>query len=62
MISVISVESVKYGVFSSPNIPVFRLNTEIYFVYLHIKSKYRKYEPEITPYLATFHAVQLLHI
>ena len=34
----------KYGVFSGPYVPVFRLNTE-------------KYGPEKTPYLDTFHAV-----
>ena len=36
----------KYGVISGPYFPVFRLNTG-------------KYGPEITPYLATFHAVCL---
>ena len=34
----------KYGVFSGPYFPVFRPNT-------------RKYGPEKTPYLYTFHAV-----
>ena len=34
----------KYGVISGPHFPVFRPNT-------------RKYGPEITPYLDTFHAV-----
>ena len=32
----------KYGVFSGPYFPVFRLNTEIYFVNLRIQSKYGK--------------------
>ena len=36
----------KYGVISSPCFPVFGLNTG-------------KYEPEITPYLDTFHAVYI---
>ena len=47
----------KYGVISSPYFPVFGLNTEIYFVNLHIPSDTGKYGPEITPYLDTFHAV-----
>ena len=34
----------KYAVISGPYFPVFGLNT-------------KKYEPEITPYLGTFHAV-----
>ena len=37
----------KYGVFSGPYFPVFRQNTEIYSVNLHIQSEYR---PEKTPY------------
>ena len=36
---------VEYGVFSCPYFPVFGLNT-------------RKYGPEETPYLDTFHAVK----
>ena len=40
----------KYGVFSVPYFPVFRLNTGIT----------RKYGPEKPPYLDTFHAVSLL--
>ena len=36
----------KYGVISSPYFPVFKLNT-------------RKYGPEVTPYLDTFHAVRI---
>ena len=32
----------KYGIFSGPCFPVFGLNTEIYSVYLHIQSKYRR--------------------
>ena len=47
----------KYGVFSGPYFPVSGLNTKIYFVNLHIQSKYEKYGPEKTPYLGTFHAV-----
>ena len=38
-----------YGVISGPYFPVFGQNTEIYL---------RKYGPEITPYLDTFHAVK----
>ena len=37
----------KYGVISGPYFPVFSPNTG-------------KYEPEITPYLDTFHAVSML--
>ena len=40
----------KYGVFSGPYFPVFRLITETY-------SKWGKYRPEKFPYLDTFHAV-----
>ena len=36
----------KYGVFSGPYFPVFELNTE-------------KYGPEKTPYLDTFHALEV---
>ena len=36
----------KYGVISSPYFPVFKLNT-------------RKYGPEVTPYLDTFHVVRI---
>ena len=32
----------KYGVISGPYFPVFGLNTEIYFLNLHIQSEYRK--------------------
>ena len=38
----------KYRVFSGPYFPVFGLNTG-------------KYGPEKTPYLDTFHAVEILH-
>ena len=38
----------KYGVFSGPYFPAFRLNTEIYGV------DEGKYGPEKTPYLDTF--------
>ena len=37
----------KYGFFSGPYFPVFELNTE-------------KYGPEKTPYLDTFHALEVL--
>ena len=33
----------KYGVFSGPYFPVFRLNTEIYPVNLHFQAEYRKF-------------------
>ena len=49
----------RYGVFSGPYFPVFGLNTEIYTVNLRIQSKYRKYGPEKTPYLDTFHTVSV---
>ena len=48
----------KYGIISGPYFPVFGLNTEIYGMNLRIQSEYRKYGPEITPYLDTFHAVK----
>ena len=47
----------KYGVFSGPYFPVFRLNTEIYGVNLFIQSEYRKIRTRKTPYLDTFCAV-----
>ena len=46
----------KYGVFSGPSFPVFGLNTEIYGVF---SPNTRKYGPEKTQYLETFHAVIL---
>ena len=46
----------KYGVISGLYFPVFGLNTEIYGVNYGPK----KYGPEITPYLDTFHAVKIL--
>ena len=49
----------KYWVFSGPNFPVFRVNTEIYSVNLRIQSKNRKIRTRKTPYLNTFHAVLL---
>ena len=52
----------EYGVISGLYFPVFGLNTEIYGVKLRIQSKYRKYGPEITPYLDTFPAVIKLHV
>ena len=39
---------------------VFRLNTGLYGVDLHIQSKYGKYGPAETPYLDTFYAVKIL--
>ena len=47
----------KYGVISGPYFPVFGLNTEIYGVISVFNLNTRKYGPEITPYLDTFHAV-----
>ena len=44
----------KYGVFSGPYFPTFRLNTERYGVF---SPKAGKYGPEKTPYLDTFHEV-----
>ena len=38
----------KYGVFSGPYFPLFRLNVEIY-------------QPEKTPYLDTLHGVYITH-
>ena len=49
----------KYGVISGPYFSVFGLNTEIYGVNLRIQFEYRKYGPETTPYLDTFHTVSL---
>ena len=46
----------KYGGFSGPYFPVFGLNTEIYSVFSPNTGSYR---PEKTPYLHTFHAVNL---
>ena len=50
----------KYGVFSGPYFPAFGLNTEIYSVNLRIQPNTRKYGPEKTPYLDTFHTVLVL--
>ena len=47
----------KYGVISGPYFPVFGLNTETYFVNLRFSPNTLKYEPEITLYFDTFHAV-----
>ena len=47
----------KYGVFSGPYFPAFRLNTKRYVVSLRIQSECGKYGPEKTPRLDTFHAV-----
>ena len=49
----------KYGVISGLYFPLFGLNTKIYEVNLRIQSEYRKYGPEIAPYLDTFHAVRV---
>ena len=46
----------KYGLISSPYFPVFTLNTERYYLSVFSPNT-GKYEPEITPYLDTFHAV-----
>ena len=46
------VKSVQIGSFSGPYFPAFRLNT----LYLSVFSPNpRKYGPELTPYLDTFH-------
>ena len=50
----------KYAVFSRLYFPIFRLNTGLYGVNLHIQSKYGKYGPAETPYLDTFYAVKIL--
>ena len=47
----------KYGVFSSPYIPAFGLNTEIYEENIRILSEYGKTRSRKAPYLNTFHAV-----
>ena len=47
----------KYGNFSGPYFPAFGLNTERYFVSLHIQSKFKKIRTRKTPYLDTIHAV-----
>ena len=47
----------KYEVFSGPYFPVFGLNKEIYGVISVFSAITRKYGPEKTPYLGTFHAV-----
>ena len=47
----------KYEVFPGPYFPVFGLNTEVYSVNLRIQYENRKYGPEKTPYLDTFHIV-----
>ena len=46
----------KYGVFSGSYFPLFGLNTEVYSVF---SLNTRKYGPEKTLYLDTFHAVNL---
>ena len=48
----------KYGVFSGPYFPAYRLSTEIFFVNLRIQSECEKYGPEKTPHLDTFHALK----
>ena len=49
----------KYRAFYGPYFPVFELNMEIYYVNLRIQSKYRKIRAKKTPYLDTFHAVNV---
>ena len=54
----------KYGVISGPYFPVLGLNTEKSYLSV-LRPNTGKYEPEINPYLDTFHAVPLqkiLHI
>ena len=46
----------KYGVISGPYFPAFGLNTERSV----FSPNAGKYEPEITPYLDTFHAVRVI--
>ena len=50
-----------YGVISGPYFPVFGLNTDIYgdLQDFRIQSEYRKYRPEITSCLDTFHVVDI---
>ena len=53
----------KYEAFSELCFPVFKLNTEIYFVNLSrftFSQNTGKYGPEKTPYLDTFHGVKTL--
>ena len=52
----------KYGIFSGPYFPAFRLNTEIYEVNSVFSPNTGKYIPEKTPYLNTFHAVMVYQI
>ena len=49
----------KYGVLSGPYFPVFGLNAERYEVSLRIQSECRKIRIKKSPYLDTFHAVNL---
>ena len=46
--------------FLRPYFPVFRLNTEVYSVNLHIHSNIGKYGPEITLHWDTFHSKAVL--
>ena len=48
----------KYGVISGPYFPAFRLNMERYYLSV-FNPNAGKYGPEITPYLDTFHAVNI---
>ena len=53
------VKSLQTRSFSGPHFPVFGLNTEIYRVNTVLQSNTGKYGPEKTPYLDTFHAVNV---
>ena len=52
----------KYGVISGPYFLAFGLNTERSEVSLVFNPNAGKYEPEITLYLDTFHAVKITAI
>ena len=49
----------KYGVFSGSYLPVFGLNADSTPYLTVFSPNAGKYEPEKTPYLDTFHAVQI---
>ena len=54
------VKSVPVRSYSSPHFPSFGLNTERYYVSLHIQSKCGKMRTRITPKTETFYAVLLI--
>ena len=54
------VKSVPVRSYSSPHFPAFGLNTERYYVSLHIQSKCGKMRTRITPKTETFYAVLLI--